>query len=285
MKLICESGATKADWRVIKYGAGADEPIQISRVLTGGTNVSHMERGKVVEIISEAAGKLPAGPYESVHFYTAGVLSEDILAWLEPCLKDSFAAAEVEIQTDLIAAARAACGHAPGIAVIMGTGSNSCLFDGKSIAKQVKSGGYILGDEGSASVIGKLFISDYIKGLVPPEIAGEFDAEYPGMDYPTVVANVYHPVGSPSAWLGSFCPFIISHYGHPYVKTLVDGSLQAFIDRCLKQYDTSKYPVGIIGGFALAIKDILLPMMEKSGIRIRAIIPAPIDELVKYHTF
>ena len=283
MKLICESGATKADWRVIKAG-GAGEPVQIARALTGGTNVSHMERGIIEDIISVAAGKLPAGSYESVHFYTAGVLSDDILAWLEPCLKESFAALEVEIQTDLVAAARAACGHAPGIAAIMGTGSNSCLFDGKAIVKQVKSGGYILGDEGSASVIGKLFISDYIKGLVPSEIAEEFDAEYPGMDYPTVVANVYHPVGSPSAWLGSFCPFIISHYGHPYVKALVDGSLQAFIDRCLKQYDVSEYQVGIVGGFALAIKDILLPLMENNGISVRAIIPAPIDELVKYHS-
>ena len=87
----------------------------------------------------------------------------------------------------------------------------------------------------------------------------------------------------PSGWLGSFCPFILSHYSHPYIKALVDGSLQAFIDRSLKQYDTDRYPVGIIGGFGNALKEILTPLLEKSGIRIRAYIPSPIEELVRYH--
>lgn len=284
MKIICESGATKADWRVIEGSGLAGEAKQLARVLTGGMNVSTMERSVVEAIILEAAGKLPAGPYESVHFYTAGVITDDIRIWLEAALIDSFGTPEVEVQTDLVAAARAACGHAPGIAIIMGTGSNSCQFDGKQIVRQIKSGGFILGDEGSASAIGKLFISDYIKCLVPEEIAKEFDAQFPGMDYPTVVTNVYHPTGSPSGWLGSFCPFIIAHYSHPYIKALVDGSLQAFIDRSLRQYDIDKYPVGIIGGFALAIKDFLTPLLENSGIKIRAFIPAPIEELVKYHS-
>ena len=281
MKLVCESGATKGDWRVI----GAEEPTQghSLRALTGGTNVSAMTKEAVLSVIQEAAGKLPEGPYEAVHFYTAGVLSDDILDWLGAALKESFQADAVEIQTDLVAAARAACGHEGGIAVILGTGSNSCQYDGEHIVKQVKSGGFIIGDEGSAAVIGKLFIADYIKGLVPAEIATEFDAQFPGLDYPAVVTNVYHPVGSPSGWLGSFCPFILSHYGHPYIKALVDGSLQAFIDRSLKQYDTDRYPVGIIGGFGNALKEILTPLLEKSGIRIRAFIPSPIEELLRYH--
>lgn len=275
MKLICESGATKADWR---------SPDPEARVLTEGINVSTMERSRIEAIITDAASRLPAGPYKSVHLYTAGVITGDILAWLVPALQNAFGTTEAEVQTDLVAAARAACGHSPGIAVIMGTGSNSCQYDGEKIVRHIKSGGFILGDDGSASVIGKLFISDYIKGLVPEEIAREFDERFPGMDYPTVVTNVYHPTGSPSGWLGSFCPFIMSHYSHPYIKALVEGSLQAFIDRSLKQYDVDRYPVGIIGGFALAMKDILVPLFEKNGIRIRAFIPAPIEELVKYHS-
>lgn len=284
MKIICESGATKADWRVIESAGQPEETRRLARVLTGGMNVSTMEHSVIENIIREASRKLPRGPYVSVHFYTAGVITDDIRLWLEAALKESFGASEVEVQTDLVAAARAACGHAPGIAIIMGTGSNSCQFDGKQIVKHIKSGGFILGDDGSASVIGKLFISDYIKGLVPEEIAREFDVLFPGMDYSTVVTNVYHPTGSPSGWLGSFCPFIIAHYSHPYIKALVDGSLQALIDRSLKQYDINNYPVGIIGGFALALKDILTPLLEKNGIRVRAFIPAPIEELVRYHS-
>ena len=277
MKLLCESGATKGDWRVTEGGK------ETARVLTGGTNVSAMAKEAVLNVIEDAASRLPEGPYESVHFYTAGVITDDIRTWLEAALKRAFRTEEAEVQTDLVAAARAACGHAPGIAAILGTGSNSCQFDGTRIVKQVRSGGFILGDDGSASVIGKLFISDYIKGLVPAEISSEFDAQFPGLDYPTVVTNVYHPVGSPSGWLGSFCPFILSHYSHPYIKKLVDGSLQAFIDRSLSQYDTDRYPVGIIGGFASALKEILTPLLEKSGIRIRAYIPSPIEELLRYH--
>ena len=284
MRIVCESGATKADWRVIVPKGRDDDANQACKVLTAGMNVSTMERGKIEEIIGEAASKLPAGPYESVHLYTAGVITDEILGWLVPALKSAFKAGEAEAFTDLVAAARPACGHEPGIAVIMGTGSNSCQYDGQKIVKHVKSGGFILGDDGSASVIGKLFISDYIKGLVPAEIASEFDLQFPGMDYPAVVDNVYHPKGSPSGWLGSLCPFIMAHYTHPYVKNLVDGSLQALVDRSLKQYETDRYPVGIIGGFALAHKDIITQIFEKNGIRIRAFIPAPIEGLLKYHS-
>ena len=204
-------------------------------------------------------------------------------AWLGTALREAFKAERVEMQTDLVAAARAACGHAPGIAAILGTGSNSCLYDGERITMQIKSGGFILGDEGSASVIGKTFISDYIKGLVPREIACEFDRVFPGLDYATVVTKVYHSETSPSGWLGSLCPFILEHYSHPYIKRLVDGSLQAFIDRSLKQYDTDRYPVGIIGGLGNALKDILTPLLKRNGIRVRAFIPSPIEELLRYH--
>ena len=276
MKLIVESGATKGDWRVI-------DKDRTERFLSGGTNVSAMSREAVLAVIADAASRLPDGPYEAVHFYTAGVITEDIREWLEPALKAAFKTGYAEVQTDLVAAARAACGHASGIAVILGTGSNSCLYDGEKIIRQVKSGGYILGDEGSASVIGKLFIADYIKGLVPAEITAEFDRAFPGLDYPAVVTHVYHNPGSPSAWLGNFCPFILAHYGHPYIKALVDGSLQAFIDRSLRQYETGKYPVGIVGGFGYALKDILTPLLKRSGVKIRAFIPSPIEELLHYH--
>jgi len=276
MKLICESGATKGDWRVIENGK------QIARLLTPGTNVSTMEIETLRTIIMDAAKSLPEGPYSEVYFYTAGVLSKTVMENLKPVMEEAFPGAAIDIQTDLVAAARAACGHAPGIAVIMGTGSNSCQYDGEKIVKHVKSGGFILGDDGSASVIGKLFVCDLIKDLVPEEIAKPF-SELFASDYPTIVDNVYHNPGSPSGYLGSMCPFILSHYDHPYIKNLVDGSLQALIDRSLRQYDIDKYPVGIIGGFGLALKDILEPLFKQNGIRIRAFIPTPIEELIHYH--
>ena len=275
--IICESGATKADWRVIENG------IQTLRIFSSGTNVSTMKMEVIESIIQEAAGQLSAEEYDELHFYTAGVITPVIQTELVHILGKYFKSKEIEVQTDLVASARAACGHAPGIAAIMGTGSNSCQWDGEKIVKHIKSGGFIIGDDGSASVLGKLFISDYIKGLVPEEIATEYAEKFPS-EYHDIVEMVYHNPLSPSAWLGSLCPFILSHYGHPYIQTLVDNNFQAFVDRSLKLYEIEKYPVGIIGGFGNALKEIITPIFEKNGISIRAFIPTPIEELIKYHS-
>lgn len=274
--IICESGATKADWRVVENGK------QTAQFFSSGTNVSTMKMEVIASMVREAAGRLPSGLYDGIYFYTAGVVTSAIESEVEAILKANFKASVVEVQDDLVASARAACGHAPGIAVILGTGSNSCQWDGEKIVKRVKSGGFIIGDDGSAAVLGKLFISDFIKGFVPEEIAEDYAKQFP-YEYSDIVEMVYRNPGSPSGWLGSLCPFIMSHYSHPYIKKLVDGNFQAFVDRSLKQYETADYPVGIIGGFGNALKDVVRPIFEANGIKIRAFISAPIEELVKYH--
>ena len=276
-RIICEAGATKADWRVIENSR------QLARHLSAGINVSTMDKTAVAEIIRDAADALgQALQVADIHFYAAGVITPTLHEELTDLLKHCFGAACIEIQTDLVASARAACGHAPGIAAILGTGSNSCQFDGENIVRQVKSGGFILGDEGSASRLGKLFVSDYIKGLVPEDIAADYAAQFPS-EYTDIIEQVYHNPGSPSAWLGGLCPFILSHYGNPYIQCMVDDNFRAFIDRSLRQYDIDRYPVGIVGGFGNAYQVILRPLFEAAGIRIRAFIPAPIEELIKYH--
>ena len=274
--IICESGATNADWRVIENGG------QVIREISSGINVSTMKIEIIESIIKDVSERLPAVRYDEIHFYTAGVITPSIENALYDLLKKRFTVSQIEIQNDLVASARAACGHAPGIAAIMGTGSNSCQWDGERIVRHVKSGGFIIGDDGSASVLGKLFISDFIKGLVPEEIAFGYSERYPS-DYHEIVEMVYHNQCSPSAWLGSLCPFIMSHYSHPYIKNLVDGNVRAFVDRSLMQYEVEKYPVAIIGGFGNALKDIVRPIFEENGIRIRAFIPSPIEELIRYH--
>lgn len=274
--IICESGATKADWRVIENGG------QVIREISSGINVSTMKIEIIESIIKDVSERLPAVRYDEIHFYTAGVITPSIENALYDLLKKCFTVSQIEVQNDLVASARAACGHAPGIAAIMGTGSNSCQWDGERIVRHVKSGGFIIGDDGSASVLGKLFISDFIKGLVPEEIAFRYSERYPS-DYHEIVEMVYHNQCSPSAWLGSLCPFIMSHYSHPYIKNLVDGNVRAFVDRSLLQYEVEKYPVAIIGGFGNALKDIVRPIFEENGIRIRAFIPSPIEELIRYH--
>ena len=154
---------------------------------------------------------------------------------------------------------------------------------GEKIVKRVYSSGFILGDEGSAATLGKLFLADFLKGLVPADIAADFSSRYPS-DYATIVANVYRSAGSPSAYLGALAPFIVEHYGNPYITSLVDNNFRAFITRSLRQYEIDKYPVGVVGGFGNALKEIFSRVAEQEGVSVERFISNPIEELIKYHS-
>lgn len=278
MKIIAECGATKSDWRLIKDGE------EIRQVISSGINVSTMKMSAIYETIAGLSEQFKAESVEvtDLHIYVAGVITDEIESDLRSRFTAHFPNAETEIQNDLLAAARALCGHAPGIATILGTGSNSCQYDGTEIVKRVYSSGFILGDEGSAATLGKLFVADFLKGLVPEEIAKDFSSRYQ-TDYSTIVGNVYRSESSPSGYLGGFAPFIMEYYGHPYIKELVDGNFRAFIRRSLKQYDTDNLPVGVIGGFGCALKDIFERIAEEEGISISRFLKAPIEGLIEYH--
>ena len=162
---------------------------EMKRIIAEGVNVSTMRMDAIKNIISETAGQLAQDGISEIYFYTAGVVTEDISSELKSVLNRTIPCAICDIQNDLTAAARAVCGHSTGIAAILGTGSNSCLFDGEKIIQRVYSCGYILGDEGSAATLGKLFIADFLKGLVPAEVAADFASRYDS-DYATIVQNV-----------------------------------------------------------------------------------------------
>ena len=277
MILIVECGATKSDWRAI-----SSDGKEMKRVIAEGVNLSTMKTPVIRNIISEAAGQFSSEGVTQIYFYAAGVATEDVEAEIKATLKEIIPGAPCQIETDLIAAARAACGHSEGIVAIIGTGSNSCLYDGTHIIGRIYSGGFILGDEGSAAALGKLFIADFIKGLVPAEIASDFTARYDS-DYSTIVQNIYRSETSPSGYLGSLAPFIMEHYDNEYIRALVDGNFRSFIRRSLKQYDTERYPVGVVGGFGYALKEIFKKVAEEEGIRISRFIKEPIEGLMNYH--
>ena len=166
--------------------------------------------------------------------------------------------------------------------MILGTGSNSCEYDGEKIVKNVRSGGFILGDEGGGASLGKRFMADFLKGLVPEPVASEFAATYK-VDYLTVVNEVYKGV-APARYLGSFAPFISRHYDScEYVKDLIDNNFRALFERCLSQYDIKGKRVGVVGGYAYAHKEILERIASEYGVTISEITPSPIAGLVKYH--
>lgn len=286
MIIIVESGATKTDW----CAAALDRASIETR--TAGMNLATMPQDVIESIVREAVSSLKEKGLDSdvteVHFYAAGLIVADgeriprQVEGLDAVLRSLFPKAEMEYASDLLDAARSVCGHKPGIAAIMGTGSNSCLFDGEKVVKNVRSAGFILGDEGGGARLGKLFMSDFLKGLVPEPVSGEFAGDFK-VDYMTVVQNVYRG-DAPSKYLGSFAPWILERYdSSEYVRALVDQNFKDFIERALRQYDVERYPVGVVGGFGYANREILKKVAEPYGIRFSTIIPAPIEGLVDYH--
>lgn len=286
MIIIVESGATKTDW----CAAALDRASIETR--TAGMNLATMPQDVVESIVREAVSSLKEKGLDSdvteVHFYAAGLIvaeGERIprqVEGLDAVLRSLFPKAEMEYASDLLDAARSVCGHKPGVAAIMGTGSNSCLFDGERVVKNVRSAGFILGDEGGGARLGRMFMSDFLKGLVPEPVAGEFAGDFK-VDYMTVVQNVYRGE-APSKYLGSFAPWILERYdSSEYVRALVDQNFKDFIERALRQYDVERYPVGVVGGFGYANREILKKVAEPYGIRFSTIIPAPIEGLVDYH--
>ena len=272
MKILIESGATKSDWRVIGSGR---------RFLRPGMNVSTMSLDSITGILQETFRSEGISHLDGFYMYTAGVVTEEIRGELIELIRKVLDVKEIDIQDDLVGAARAVCGHRSGIVAILGTGSNTCFYDGKNVTRKVYSGGYVIGDDGSGATLGKLFLADFIKGLIPDGVAKDF-AERFDASYPAIVEGVYRSA-SPSGYLGSLAPFILSHYDVPQIKAMVDGNFQAFIDKSLLRYDVKTYPVGIVGGFGYACRDIFSSLCEDAGIRISRFLPEPVTGLLEYH--
>ena len=278
MKIIADCGATKSEWRVL-HSDGS-----VSNLTAKGINASAMSAESIIRIISDIKEQISASDISvaEIYLYMAGLPSEELRESITAAFSQGFNVSSIEFHSDLTAAARAVCGHKPGIAAILGTGSNSCQYDGEKIVKQVYSGGFILGDEGGAATLGKLFISDFIKGLIPSEIAEDFKSRFPS-DYGSIVTSIYKSAGSPSGYLGSLAPFIMEHYGHPYIKELVDGNFRSFFRRCIKQYDTDTFSVGIVGGFGYALQETIRSIASEEGVTISSFVRTPINGLIAYH--
>ena len=264
-RLIIDCGATKADW-LLSDG---------TLIQTPGFNLAHTPESTLQGILGDAARQLGADIDEIV-LYAAGLVDTppvDLRRW--------FPATKVEYASDMLGAARAVCGREKGIAAIIGTGANTCQWDGEKMVRQFRSGGFILGDEGSASVLGRLFVADYIKGLVPSSMADALAAHGPA-DYASLVHEIYL-APAPARFLGGLAPLILSFYDQEeYARNLVDNNFRRFFQRTVRRYDP--LPLGVVGGFGYACRPILMRIgQEEYDIPFIAIVPSPLEGLLKYH--
>lgn len=282
LSLVVDSGSTKTDWSLCRDGQ------QICRCATQGINPFHQDGAAISGIIggellpqlmsATELADFTTSMVKSIRFYGAGCrgAAAETLAGI---LKMHFrSATDVMVGSDLLAAAHAVCGTNEGIACILGTGANSGLYDGRDIVANVSPLGYILGDEGSGAVLGKLFVNGMFKGNIPSEIKEEF-VETTGQNVDDIIQKVYRePMAN--RYLASFAPFIREHLGCKEVRDLVLGNFIDFFRLNIEHYGRKDLPVGAVGSVAYYFKDEFVEAAHLCGYEVGRILKAPIDALV-----
>jgi N-acetylglucosamine kinase-like BadF-type ATPase len=202
---------------------------------------------------------------------------------VQKAIEKAFPDAKVKVDHDLMGAAVATCGDKPGIACILGTGSNSCLFDGKKILDNVPSLGFILGDEGSGAHLGRKLLQAYYYREFPADLAEKIRKEY-DMDKQTVLNHVYdEPM--PSQYVATFARFISDNNEHPFIHELLYAGFKEFLERLVIKYEGSReLPVHFIGSIAQLNQEILQEVMDELGLKPGIILKSPMDGLIKYHS-
>lgn len=279
MILVADCGSTKIDWCLLNSGKVEKQ------VFTLGMNAVMLTEEEIRQrIAEELAPDLAGYPVEEVYFYGAGCISDDVCANVASAIKTNFPdATKVEVHTDLLAAARALCGRQPGIACILGTGSNSCYYDGNVIVDNVSPLGYILGDEGSGAVLGKLLLGDILKNQLPKDLCEKFLTQYQ-LDRLEIIRRVYkEPQGN--RFLASVTPFLIENIDRSEVHTLVINAFKAFFIRNIAQYPSYKtLDVNFIGSIAYYYRPVLEEAAEACGCHVGTVIKSPMEGLIKFHT-
>lgn len=276
MILIADSGSTKTDWCVAKDG------FTVKRFTTQGINPYHQDERRINGIVLDEL--LPqTGEYKlkKIVFYGSGCRDEII-----PTMKNILYSAfnnniEVEIYSDLLGAARAICGHEEGIACILGTGSNSCLYDGKKIVGNIPPLGYILGDEGSGASLGKIFINEIFKNSRMYDLKNEF-LQVLKMTEGDIIDRVYRqPMAN--RFLASLAPFIHSHIERHEVNEIVTENFRQFLLKNVKRYHRDDLQVSFIGSIAWHFKSQLLQSALEENVYVGSVEKSPMDGLLRYH--
>ncbi len=276
MILIADSGSTKTDWCIAHNG----EPVKQMR--TKGINPFFQSEEEIQqELAHYLLPELPDGELKAVYFYGAGCTPEKVPV-LRRAIADSLPVnGNIKTESDMVAAARSLCGHEPGIACILGTGSNSCFYDGKEIVNNISPLGFVLGDEGSGAVLGKLLVGDILKNQFPSTLKDAFFEQF-DLTAPEIIDRVYRQP-FPNRFLATLSPFLAQHLHEPVVRTLVFNSFIAFFQRNVKQYDYKHLQAHFIGSIAYYYKDVLQEAAEETGVKIGQIIQSPMEGLIRYH--
>jgi glucosamine kinase len=277
MILIADSGSTKTSWCFTNKGA------KRNHFTTGGTNPFFRTTEDIVNEWKQSPLAGLTGRAERIFFYGAGVVNAEKAEVIRKALEVFFPGIETEVESDLLGAARATLGNNSGIACILGTGSNSCLYNGKEVTAHVPPLGFILGDEGSGAALGKQLVSDYLKNCMPGDLVKKFREEYP-LKYAEILNRVYRE-NKPNYFLAGFVPFLKKNINHAYCRNLVENAFDLFLSRNVAQYDGfEKQTLGFVGSVAFHFQEQLKNVFLKQNLTPKIILKDPLEKIIEFHT-
>ncbi|PLK43233.1 N-acetylglucosamine kinase [Emticicia sp. TH156] len=279
MILIADSGSTKTDWRILDKGQ------VVGQVRTVGFNPYYQDTDTIAAELKSGVLPQVSGNITDIYYYGTGITNDEKATVVRSALQAVFTTAGlIEVNSDVLGAARAACGHSPGIACILGTGSNSCYFDGEKIDFQVPPLGFWLGDEGSGGHLGKLLLLAYLHKEMPADIRQLFEAQYGVTDRLQVLENAYHRP-FPNRYFAAFGKFLHDNIRHQFCDNLVRGAFNAFFEKYILKYPMChEAELNFVGSVAFYYEQILSKEALKLKLQIGKILMAPIDGLVTFHT-
>lgn len=276
MILIADSGSTKTDWRQISRDG------EVTQARSKGINPYYQSSDDIIQILkNELIGALEE-KVEEIHFYGAGCSNEAKKAVVREALQSVFPEAKMEVQHDMLAAARSLCGHSAGIACILGTGANACVYDGKEISQYRLNLGYLLGDEGSGGYLGKELAKRYLSEKLPKDLAEAFEKRY-RMSREEFLQKIYAEK-MPNRYLASFSQFIFHHLQHPYLYKMVYDAFGLFFETFVGVFPESKdLPIHFTGSIAFYYSNLLRQVANDRGLAVRNVLESPIAGLTLYH--
>ena len=278
MLIVCDGGSTKADWKIL-----ADDGSVISRN-TQGFNPNYNAIEAVEALLKSEFGSLLAADQKgTLYYYGAGCSDKKRCSAMAAALATCFRSFQIEVHTDMLGAARATCGKKPGIACILGTGSNSMLYDGHGQADQVANLGFLLGDEGSGAQIGKRIIQSYFYREMPQELVPLMHTACPG-GREEMLDKVYKSAGVPAAYLATFASLFASQTDHPFIRNIFRENFLEFLKRHVLKYEKhQELPVNFAGSIAFYHQEILKEALQSLKLRPGQIVQKPIAGLFEYH--
>ncbi len=277
MKLIADSGATKTTWRL-------SQKTSPNLYHTQGLSPYYFSAEQIeASVKTELLPRLGKAKVEEIYFYGTGCATPAMQKIVLKGLKKAFPEAGlIEVQSDLFGAARALCGHEKGIACILGTGSNSCVFNGKRISKNNPAPGFILGDEGSGAYLGKKVLQHFIYGTFDEELTHRFNQKY-NTDYRTILENVYK-MPWPNRYMAGFTTFLSENRGHYMIENILEDGLSDFFMTHLYKYsETWTLPINFCGSIAWYFKDKIQELCGAFQLQLGKVLQAPIDGLAAFH--